>query len=167
MRLLAAKFRTSSVDDSVAEVERIVAHIRTRWPATAIVIRADSGFCRDDLMTWCEANNVQYVLGLAGNKRLVARNAPEMKATARTAKRTGQPARVFVDFRWRTHKSWSAERCVIGKAEYTNGEANPRFIVTKIVAPDQAAQPADSTVTGSATTGSALGAPSLKPRPRY
>ena len=133
--LLAAKLRTSSVDaadGSVAEVERVVAHIRTRWPTTRIVIRADSGFCRDDLMTWCEANDVQYVLGLAGNKRLVARIAPEMKAAARTAKRTGQSARVFVDFRWRTHKSWSADRRVIGKAEHTNGEANPRFIVTNI-----------------------------------
>jgi hypothetical protein len=133
--LLAAKLRTSNVDaadGSVAEVARIVAHIRARWPATSIVIRADSGFCRDDLMTWCEANDVHYVLGLAGNERLVARIAPQMKAARRKAKRTGQPARVFADFTWRTRKSWSAERRVIGKAEHTNGEANPRFIVTNI-----------------------------------
>ncbi len=97
-----------------------------------IVIRADSGFCRDDLMTWCEANDVRYVLGLAGNSRLVRRIAPEMRKARLRAKRTGQPARVFADFEYRTRKSWSAKRRVIGKAEWTNGEANPRFIVTNV-----------------------------------
>ena len=133
--LLAAKLRTSSVDaadGSVAEVARIVAQIRARWPRTTIVIRADSGFCRDDLMTWCEANDVQYVLGLAGNRRLVAKLAPEMRKARRKAKRAGQPARMFADFDYRTRRSWSAKRRVIGKAEWTNGEANPRFIVTNI-----------------------------------
>ena len=131
--LLAAKLRTSNVDaadGSVAEVDRIVCQIRARWPATTIVIRADSGFCRDDLMTWCETNDVQYVLGLAGNGRLVAKLAPEMRKAKRHAERTGQPARVFSDFAYRTRKSWSAKRRVIGKAEWTNGGANPRFIVT-------------------------------------
>ena len=133
--LLAAKLRTSSVDaadGSVGEVARIVAKIRARWPSTTVVIRADSGFCRDDLMTWCEANDVQYVLGLAGNRRLVARIAPEMRKARRKAKRTSQPARVFADFDYCTRKSWSAKRRVIGKAEWTKDEANPRFIVTNI-----------------------------------
>jgi len=133
--LLAAKLRTSNVDaadGSVAEVARIVAHIRARWPATTIVIRADSGFCRDDLMTWCEQNDVQYVLGLAGNSRLVAKLAPEMRKAKRRAKRSGQPARVFADFAYRTRESWSAKRRVVGKAEWTNAKANPRFIVTNI-----------------------------------
>ena len=106
--------------------------IRARWPTTSIVIRADSGFCRDDLMSWCEANNVRYVLGLAGNRRLVARIAPELRKARRKAKRTGQPAREFADLRYRTRKSWSCERRVIGKAEWTGGEANPRFIVTNV-----------------------------------
>ena len=133
--LLAAKLRSSAndaADGAAQEVARIVGHIRQHWPETTIVIRADSGFCRDDLMTWCEENGVSYVLGMAGNERLVARIAPEMKAAARTAKRTGKPARVFADFSWRTRKSWSAERRVIGKAEFTNGGANPRFIVTNV-----------------------------------
>ncbi|MEZ5842558.1 MAG: IS1380 family transposase [Hyphomicrobiaceae bacterium] len=133
--LLAAKLRTSSVDaadGSVEEVARIVAQIRTRWPATTIVIRADSGFCRDDLMTWCEANDVQYVLGLAGNARLVRRITREMRRARRKATRAGQPARVFADVAYRTRKSWSAKRRVIAKAEYTNGAANPRFIVTNV-----------------------------------
>jgi hypothetical protein len=133
--LLAAKLRTSSVDaadGSVAEVARIVAQIRARWPATTIVVRADSGFCRDDLMTWCEASDVQYLFGLAGNSRLVATLAPEMRKAKRRSKRTGQPARVFADIAYRTRRSWTGKRRVIGKAEWTNGGANPRFIVTNI-----------------------------------
>jgi len=133
--LLAAKLRTSSVDaadGATDEVARIVAHIRERWPRTTVVIRADSGFCRDELMTWCEANDVQYVLGLAGNERLVAKIAPEMRKAKRRTERTGQPARVFADFEYRTRKSWSKKRRVIGKAEWTQGEANPRFIVTNV-----------------------------------
>lgn len=133
--LLAAKLRSASVDaaaGSVEEVARIVAQIRERWPDVRIVVRADSGFCRDDLMTWCEANSVDYVLGLAGNARLHAEIAPELAQAKRRAKRTGRPARVFKDFRYRTRDSWSAERRVIGKAEWTQGEGNPRFIVTNI-----------------------------------
>jgi hypothetical protein len=133
--LLAAKLRSSAndaADSAKEEIARIVAQIRQRWPRTTIVIRADSGFCRDDLMSWCESNGVQYVLGMAGNARLVAKIAPEMKAAKRKAARTGQPARVFADFSWRTRQSWSAKRRVIGKAEFTNGGANPRFIVTNV-----------------------------------
>jgi len=133
--LLAAKLRSASVDaatGSVEEVARIVAQVRERWPDVRIVIRADSGFCRDDLMAWCEENGVDYVLGLAGNARLLARIAPELRLARRRAKRTGRAARVFKDFRFRTLDSWSAERRVIGKAEWTQGEANPRFIVTNI-----------------------------------
>lgn len=133
--LLAAKLRSSSVDaadGATDEVARIIGQIRERWPTTTIVIRADSGFCRDDLMSWCEANNVQYVLGLAGNSRLTRRLAPEMMKARAKSKRTGQPARVFADFEYRTRKSWAAKRRVIGKAEWTRGEANPRFIVTNV-----------------------------------
>jgi len=133
--LLAAKLRSAAndaADGAVQEVARIVAHIREVWPKTTIVIRADSGFCRDDLMTWCEENGVQYVLGMAGNERLTAQIKPELKAAKRKATRTGQPARVFANFQYRTRKSWSAERRVIAKAEHTNGSANPRFIVTNV-----------------------------------
>jgi len=133
--LLAAKLRSSSADaadGSVEEVARIVGQIRERWPTTSIVIRADSGFCRDELMSWCEVNNVRYILGLAGNKRLSAKIAPQMRKAKRKAKRTGKPARVFADFQYRTRKSWRAPRRVIGKAEWTKGAANPRFIVTNV-----------------------------------
>jgi hypothetical protein len=141
--LLAAKLRSASVDaaaGSVEEVSRIVAHIRERWPDVRIVIRADSGFCRDDLMAWCEGNGVDYVLGLAGNVRLVAEVASELKLARRRAKWTGQPARVFKDFRYQTRESWSCERRVIAKAEWTQNEGNPRFIVTNIHAANGAAR---------------------------
>jgi len=133
--LLAATLRSSAndaADGAREEIARIVGHIRERWPSTTIVIRADSGFCRDDLMTWCEDNGVQYVLGMAGNERLVAQIAPALKAAERKAKRTGQAVRVFAEFQYRTRKSWSRERRVIAKAEYTNGGSNPRFIVTNV-----------------------------------
>jgi len=133
--LLAAKLRPSSVDGADGakeEVARIVAHVRERWPETEIVIRADSGFCRDDLMTWCEENSVKYVLGLAGNARLLRRIAPQSRRAKRQSKRTGQPARVFADFDYRTLKTWTSKRRVIGKAEWTQGDANPRFIVTNL-----------------------------------
>jgi hypothetical protein len=133
--LLAAKLRSSSVDGAHGakdEVARIVAQIRARWPNVSIVIRADSGFCRDELMTWCEENSVKYALGLAGNSRLHKRIARESRKAKLKSKRTGKPARVFADFEYRTRDSWSAKRRVIGKAEWTQGEANPRFIVTNV-----------------------------------
>ena len=106
---------------SVEEVARIVAQIR-----------ADSGFCRDDLLSWCEANTVSYIIGLAGNPRLTAGIKGELAQAERQFNKTGQPARVFKDFRYRTLDSWSCERRVIAKAEWTQSEANPRFIVTNI-----------------------------------
>ena len=133
--LLAAKLRSSSVDGAHGakdEVARIVAQIRARWPNVSIVIRGDSGFCRDDLMSWCEKNAVKYVLGLAGNSRLHKRIARESRKAKLKSKRTGKPSRVYADFEYRTRDSWSAKRRVIGKAEWTQGEANPRFIVTNV-----------------------------------
>src|ERR1700709_648954 len=141
--LLAAKLRRSNIDaaaGSVEEVARIVSQIRTRWPRVRILLRADSGFCREALMGWCEANRGDYVFGLARNERLAAEIKTEM-ATARTeAEATGKPARRFKDFRWSTLESWSRSRRVIGKAEWTQGEANPRFIVTSLPTAEVAAQ---------------------------
>jgi hypothetical protein len=133
--LLAAKLRRANIDASagaVDEIARIVAQIRARWPRTEICLRADSGFARDELMAWCEENGVHYVLGLARNNRLVAKIGRELKAAQREAGRTGHAARRFKDFRWSTLDSWSRRRRVIGKAEWTRGEANPRFIVTSL-----------------------------------
>jgi len=133
--LLCARLRPSNQDasaGSVEELERIVGQIRAHWPKTRIRIRGDAGFCREAIMAWCEANNVRYVLGLARNKRL-QRALGEAMQEARTAQeRSGQPARRFRDFRYKTRKSWSRERRVIGKAEYLPGKANPRFVVTNL-----------------------------------
>ena len=133
--LLAAKLRRSNIEASagaVEEVERIVTHIRTRWPRVRILLRADSGFAREALMAWCEKNRVDYVFGLARNDRLVEEIAVELIQAEEEARRTGKPARRFKDFCWSTVNSWSQRRRVIAKAEWTQGEANPRFIVTSL-----------------------------------
>jgi len=139
--LLAAKLRSANSDASagaVDEVARIVARIRQSWPRTRIVLRADCGFAREALMAWCEANRVEYVLGLARNERLAAEIATDLAQAAADSARTGQPARRFRDFSWRTLESWSRERRVIAKAEWLpgttggSGKANPRFVVTSL-----------------------------------
>ena len=117
---------------SVEKVSRIVAHIRGRWPAVRILLRADAGFARDGLMTWCENNGVDFLFGLARNRRLVGEFGAELTTAAELSQRTGKPERRFKDFAWRTRASWSSERRVIAKAEWTKGEANPRFIVTSL-----------------------------------
>jgi hypothetical protein len=133
--LLAAKLRPSNIDGSagaVEEVARIVAQIRARWPRTRILLRADSGFAREALMAWCEQSRVDFVFGLARNARLVDEIAVELLQAEEEATRTGKPARRYKDFRYATLDSWSRRRRVIGKAEWTQGEANPRFIVTSL-----------------------------------
>jgi hypothetical protein len=141
--LLAAKLRRSDIDacaGSVEEVARIIGQVRRRWPRTRILLRADSGFAREALMAWCEANRVDYLFGLARNERLEREIAPELALAAADAMRTRKPARRFKDFRYRTLDSWSRERRVIGKAEVTGDKANPRFIVTSLAPADAAAQ---------------------------
>jgi hypothetical protein len=101
-----------------------------------IVLRADSGFAREALMAWCEANGVDYVLGLAKTDRLIGAIVGRLAAAAAESQETGKPARRFKDLAWRTRKSWSRSRRVVAKAEWTQGEANPRFIVTSLSAAD-------------------------------
>src|SRR6266567_2132859 len=119
--LLCARLRRADIDasaGSVEEVARIVARIRERWPRVRILLRADSGFTRDDLMTWCEQNDVDYLFGLAKNDRLIAEIAAELAEAAEENRQSGKPARRFKDFHYRTHKSWSRQRRVVGKAEW-------------------------------------------------
>jgi hypothetical protein len=133
--LLAAKLRPSNVDGAAGadvELARIVGRLRARWPRVRILVRGDSGFARDWLMAWCEENSVDYVFGLAGNSRLAAEIEGHMAQAEAEGRRTGQPARRFKDFQYRTRKGWSRRRRVIGKAEWTQGEANPRFVVTSL-----------------------------------
>ncbi len=133
--LLASKLRPANIDasaGSIEEVARIVAQIRGRWPQVRILLRADSGFARDALMAWCENNGVDFLFGLAKNRRLVGEIETELAAAQEQSQRTGKPVRRFRDFTWQTRKSWSRERRVIAKAEWTGGEANPRFVVTSL-----------------------------------
>ena len=133
--LLAAKLRPANIDASAGSVEemaRIVAHIRQRWPQVRILLRADSGFAREALMAWCENNGVDYLFGLAKNSRLVAEIEAELAAAQEQNQQTQKPARRFKDFTWRTRDSWSRDRRVVAKAEWTRGEANPRFVVTSL-----------------------------------
>jgi hypothetical protein len=133
--LLAAKLRPANIDGAAGakeEVERIVEQIRERWPRTNIVLRADSGFTRNELMNWCEANDVDYLFGLARNKRLVSRIAGELAAAKSEHQETGKPARRFADFMWETRKSWSRPRRVVGKGEHLKKGSNPRFVVTTL-----------------------------------
>jgi Transposase DDE domain group 1 len=122
------------------EVARLVSQIRSRWPKVKICLRADSGFAREELMAWCEENGVEYVFGLAKNERLVGKIARDLRTAQKAATETGAPARRFKDFKWRTLESWSRSRRVIGKAEWTKSEANPRFIVTSLKKEEVAAQ---------------------------
>ena len=83
-------------------------------------------------MRWCELNGVDYLFGLARNVRLTAAITAELEAARHHSERTGRPARRFTDFTWSTLDSWSRERRVVAKAEWTGGGANPRFVVTSL-----------------------------------
>jgi hypothetical protein len=137
--LLAAKLRPANIDASagaVEEIARIVAQIRARWPKVRIIVRADSGFAREALMLWCEVNGVDFIVGLARNVRLVRAIGAELAEAREESRITGKPARRFKELTWSTRKSWSRERRVIAKAEWTKGDANPRFIVTSLTNAD-------------------------------
>lgn len=133
--LLRARLRQSNVspaEGTVEELERIVGQIREQWPKVKIVIRADSAFSRDDIMSWCEKHGVDYVLGLARNARLERAIASEMEQARAESERTGSPYRSYKDFQYQTLESWSRERRVVGKAEYLVDKPNARFVVTSL-----------------------------------
>ncbi|MGA7314079.1 MAG: IS1380 family transposase [Silvibacterium sp.] len=136
-QLLCARLRAANQDaaaGSLEELKPIVEQLRKRWPAVDIVLRADSGFCREELMVWCEANRVDYVFGLARNQRLGKIIGAQMHQAHLQHQTTGKPARVFAEFSYQTRKSWSCARRVVGKAEYLDKGENPRFVVTSLTA---------------------------------
>jgi hypothetical protein len=144
-QLLCARLRAANQDaaaDSVEEVERIVAQLRRRWPEVKIILRADSGFCREPLMGWREGeeNHVDYAFGLARNQRLAKIIGAQMHQARALHQTTGEAARVFTEFTYRTRKSWSRARRVVAKAEYLDKGENPRFVVTSLTADEWAAQ---------------------------
>ena len=141
--LLCARLRPSNIDasaGSLEEVQRIVQQIRARWPETRIILRADSGFCREELLAWCENNAVDYVFGFARNQRLRRIIGRALQQAKQEHRRTGKAARVFCEFAYRTKKSWSRARRVIAKAEQIEGKENPRYLVTSLGQEDWPAQ---------------------------
>ena len=133
--LLCAKLRPADVDGaagSVKQLTRIVEQIRRQWPKVRIIVRGDSGFCREPLMRWCEENRVDYVFGLARNARLQRILGKELHEAKMQFEATNRPARVFKDFTYQTRKSWSRARRVVGKAEHLAKGSNPRFVVTSL-----------------------------------
>jgi hypothetical protein len=125
---------------SLAEVRRIVAQIRTAWPEVKVVLRGDSGFCRNELMSWCENNGVDFVFGLARNQRLRKIIGQQMHEATEQWNQTGKPARIFTEFEYQTRKrnkgGWERERRVVAKAEHIDGKENPRFVVTSLTSGD-------------------------------
>lgn len=135
--LLCARLRTARNDaasGTVEEVERIIERIRTVWPDTRIIIRGDSGFCREEIMNWCEDNDVDFLVGLAKNTRLAKEIEEEMALAKALYQCSGKASRVFKDFCYKTLKTWRWHRRVIGKAEHLPKGSNPRFIVTSLSA---------------------------------
>jgi hypothetical protein len=133
--LLLARQRLANVagsEGAVEEVARIIAQIRQTWPRVRITLRADSGFGNDKMMSWCEANSVDYVFGLARNSRLEAALTEQLAQAKGLWQNSGKPARVFRDFQYRTLDSWSRTRRVVGKAEHTLDGSNPHFVVTSL-----------------------------------
>jgi hypothetical protein len=145
--VLCARLREANHDaafGSLAEIERIVGQIRSAWPDVKIILRGDSGFCRNELMSWCESHRVDFVFGMARNQRLRKIIGAEMHAATLQWNQTGKPARVFSEFPYQTKKTrkggWDRERRVAAKAEHIDGKENPRFVVTSLASEEWAAQ---------------------------
>lgn len=133
--LLGVRLRPANLDASAGaleEIERVVRQIRQSWPLVKIILRADSGFCREPLMSWCEAHRVDYVFGFARNERLRRIIEPQMQVAATLHRESGQPARVFAEFAYETNSSWSQPRRVVAKAEQIEDKENPRYVVTSL-----------------------------------
>src|ERR1017187_1825148 len=146
--ILCARLREANHDAAfgcLQEIRRIVKQIRTAWPEVRIVLRGDSGFCRNELMSWCESKGVDFLFGLARNKRLHRIIGQQMHEATVLWNQTGKPARVFSEFEYSTKKTktggWDRERRVVAKAEHIDGKENPRFVVTSLTGERWAAQP--------------------------
>jgi hypothetical protein len=145
--VLCSRLREANHDAAsgcLDEIKRIVAQIRTAWPEVKILLRGDSGFCRNELMNWCESNNVDFLFGMAKNKRLSRIIGADLHAAMEQWKQTGKPARIFSEFSYAAKKTkkggWDRERRVVAKAEHIDGKQNPRFVVTSLASEECAGQ---------------------------
>ena len=142
--LLLALLRPANIDasaDALTHVQRIVSRLRAVWPHLKVLLRADSGFAREELMGWCEQHQVDYLFGLARNCRLQEAIAPQLDQARTLFNQQLQPVRLFTDLSYSTQKSWSRQRRVVAKAEVLPRGPNPRFVVTSLSARDYPAQP--------------------------
>jgi hypothetical protein len=141
--LLCAQLRPSDIDapaGALGKLEHLVGRLREVWPEVSILIRGDSGFCREGIMRWCEEHQVDFLLGLAKNPRLAAEIQDELHQARQQFEETGQSARLFKEFEYQTLESWSRPRRVVAKAEHLAKGANPRFVVTSLSAEKFAAR---------------------------
>jgi hypothetical protein len=146
-QVLCARLREANHDaafGSLAEIQRIVTQMRAAWPEVKIILRGDSGFCRNELMSWCESNRVEFVFGMARNQRLRKIIGAQMHEATQQWQQTGKPARVFTEFAYQTKKTkkggWDRARRVAAKAEHLDGKENPRFVVTSLPSQEWPAQ---------------------------
>ena len=146
-QVLCARLREANHDASFgtrAEIQRIVTQMRAAWPEVKIIVRGDAGFCRNELMSWCESNGVQFVFGMARNQRLRKIIGAQMHEATEQWQQTGKAARVFNEFEYQAKKTkkggWDRARRVVAKAEHIDGKENPRFVVTSLSSEEWAAQ---------------------------
>ena len=137
--LLWAQLRSSdhgAAHGVVPALTQVVAAIRQRCPSARLIVRGDSGFGSEEIMAWCEAQTeIYYCLGLARNSVLIENLQPALvNARLRHCLCGGTSVREFAEFEYRTQKTWSRARRVIGKAEVMSAGDNPRFIVTNLPA---------------------------------
>ena len=133
-RLLVSYLRPSKIDGAKhawAILSFLVKELRKTWPKVKIIFRGDSGFCRHKMLSWCERNEVDYIVGLAKNKRLNAQSQELQEQAKKQFQQTGNKQRLFSAFNY-SAKSWGRERRIIAKAEYTDKGPNPRYIVTTL-----------------------------------
>ena len=132
--LLVSYLRRSNQDAAThawAITALLVRYLRKAWPKTRIIIRADSGFCRPQLLSWCDRNRIDYVIGLAKNSRLKAMVAEDIKAIKRNEAWSGKKRVVHKPI-WYGARSWGAERRIIARLEMAGEKENPRFVVTSL-----------------------------------
>lgn len=133
-QLLVSYLRPSKIDGAKhawAVLALLVKRFRRAWPKVRIVFRGDSGFCRYKMLSWCERSNVDYIVGLAKNKRLNAFSQKLQRQAEERFQQSGSKQRLFGEFRYAA-KTWSRKRRVIAKAEHSGKGANPRYIVTNL-----------------------------------
>lgn len=136
-QLLAAKLRPANVDPAegaLEELQRVIKQIHTRWPKTRILVRGDSAYSREDIMTWCESKGIDYVFGLASNARLMRMSLATQEKALAEYQQLKQPVTWYRSLYYKTLDSWSQFRRVVAKVAYGPEGFQLRFVVTSLPA---------------------------------